>query len=132
MNILGKYEVIKVLSNFDENMKPVYVSKEEALTLDNYKDAQSANFISSTYILKEDSLEIIAKILNDDMRKEAIKNNLKFLDDDTVIFQGLKAIIEDGKYYVFDPNNEADKVEIKQSEDGTITFMMLLVLKKVD
>ena len=132
MSILGKYEVIKVLSNFDENMKPVYVSKEEALTLDNYKDAQSANFISSTYILKEDSLEIIAKILNDDMRKEAIKNNLKFLDDDTVIFQGLKAIIEDGKYYVFDPNNEADKVEIKQSEDGTITFMMLLVLKKVD
>jgi hypothetical protein len=132
MNILGKYEVIKVLSNFDENMKPVYVSKEEALTLDNYKDAQSANFISSTYILKEDSLEIIAKILNDDMRKEAIKNNLKFLDDDTVVFQGLKAIIEDGKYYVFDPNNEADKVEIKQSEDGTITFMMLLVLKKVD
>ena len=132
MNILGKYEVIKVLSNFDENMKPVYVSKEEALTLDNYKDAQSANFISSTYILKEDSLEIITKILNDDMRKEAIKNNLKFLDDDTVIFQGLKAIIEDGKYYVFDPNNEADKVEIKQSEDGTITFMMLLVLKKVD
>ena len=132
MNILGKYEVIKVLSNFDENMKPVYVSKEEDLTLDNYKDAQSANFISSTYILKEDSLEIIAKILNDDMRKEAIKNNLKFLDDDTVIFQGLKAIIEDGKYYVFDPNNEADKVEIKQSEDGTITFMMLLVLKKVD
>lgn len=132
MNILGKYEVIKVLSNFDENMKPVYVSKEEALTLDNYKDAQSANFISSTYILKEDSLEIIAKLLNDDMRKEAIKNNLKFLDDDTVVFQGLKAIIEDGKYYVFDPNNEADKVEIKQSEDGTITFMMLLVLKKVD
>ena len=132
MSILGKYEVIKVLSNFDENMKPVYVSKEEALTLDNYKDAQSANFISSTYILKEDSLEIVAKLLNDDMRKEAIKNNLKFLDDDTVIFQGLKAIIEDGKYYVFDPNNEADKVEIKQSEDGTITFMMLLVLKKVD
>ena len=132
MNILGKYEVIKVLSNFDENMKPVYVSKEEALTLDNYKDAQSANFISSTYILKEDSLEIIAKLLNDDMRKEAIKNNLNFLDDDTVVFQGLKAIIEDGKYYVFDPNNEADKVEIKQSEDGTITFMMLLVLKKVD
>lgn len=132
MNILGKYEVIKVLSNFDENMKPVYVSKEEALTLDEYKDAKSNAFINSTYILKEDSFEIVLKIKDDNMRNEAKKANVKFIDEDTIVYQGMKAVIENGRYYVFDEKNPDDKAEITQNEDGTLSFIMLLILKKLD
>ena len=132
MNILGKYAVVKVLSKFDDNLKPVYVSKEEALTLDEYKDAKSNAFINSTYILKEDSFEIVLKIKDDNMRNEAKKANVKFIDEDTIIYQGMKAVIENGKYYVFDEKNPDDKAEITQNEDGTLSFMMLLILKKID
>ena len=132
MSILGKYVVVKVLSKFDDNLKPVYVSKEEALTLDEYKDAKSNAFINSTYILKKDSFEIVLKVKDDNMRNEAKKANVKFIDEDTIIYQGMKAVIENGKYYVFDEKNPDDKAEITQNEDGTLSFMMLLILKKLD
>ena len=132
MSILGKYVVVKVLSKFDDNLKPVYVSKEEALTLDEYKDAKSNAFINSTYILKEDSFEIVLKVKDDNMRNEAKKANVKFIDEDTIIYQAMKAVIENGKYYVFDEKNPDDKAEITQNEDGTLSFMMLLILKKLD
>ena len=132
MSILGKYVVVKVLSKFDDNLKPVYVSKEEALTLDEYKDAKSNAFINSTYILKEDSFEIVLKIKDDNMRNEAKKANVKFIDEDTIVYQGMKAVIENGRYYVFDEKNPDDKAEITQNEDGTLSFMMLLILKKLD
>ena len=132
MSLLGKYAVVKVLSKFDDDLKPVYVSKEEALTLDEYKDAKSNAFINSTYILKEDSFEIVLKITDDNMRNEAKKANVKFIDEDTIVYQGMKAVIENGRYYVFDEKNPDDKAEITQNEDGTLSFMMLLILKKID
>lgn len=131
MDLLGKWEVIKVLKNFDDNLKPIYQSKEEALQTDEFKDEQSITFITSIYELKEDCINIITKIRNEKMREDAIKQGLTFLDDDTVITQTLGAEIEDGIYYFYELSDPDNKSPMPVLEDGTISFMIMLVLKKI-
>ena len=110
MDILGKWEVIKVLSGFNDDLTPIYVSKEEALKLDEFKDARSNLFITSIFDLKENVVNIIK---------------------DGKIEESMGAKIEDGKYYVFDTNEPDSRVEMIRNDDETITFMIMLVLKKI-
>ena len=59
MNLLGKWKVEKVFTDFDLDLKPQYTTKEEALKLEMYQDAESIKFINSIYDLKENGIEVI-------------------------------------------------------------------------
>ncbi len=105
-NILGKWKVVKVFKDFTTELVPQYVSKNEALELDQYKDEQSIKFITSTY--------------------EFTDNELKIIKPDGEVFETLKYENRDGKIVVL----EGEGAEVTFNEDGTITFMIILVLAR--
>ena len=108
MSVLGKWKVKEVFKDFDSNLKPIYTSVEEALTLDNYKDKQSIEFINSVYNFTEKGIEII------------YNGN---------VINNIKAEVIDGSYYVTD-NGLENKYELKPDENGVINFIMILRLER--
>ncbi len=109
MNLLGKWKVEKVFTDFDLDLKPQYTTKEEALKLEMYQDAESIKFINSIYDLKENGIDVIYN---------------------GEVVQTVEAQIIDGAYYITEGGLE-NKFEMAVGEDGLISFMTILKLKKM-
>ena len=109
MNLLGKWKVEQVFTDFDSDLKPKYTTKEEALKLEMYQDPNSIKYINSIYELKEDGIDLIYN---------------------GEVIQTVKAQIIDGAYYVTEEGMD-NKFEMAVGEDGLISFMTILKLKKM-
>ena len=107
MDVFGKWKVVKVFSDFTPELQPIYVSKDEALALDQYKDSDSVRFISSIY--------------------EITNKGINLFNEKNEVVQTFKVKEEDGKLYL----DEGEKVEIKLNDDGTITFIIMLILARI-
>ena len=129
MDFFGKWKAVKVLKDFDENLKPVYVSAEEALKLDGYKDETSRKFITSVYEFTENHIYVVAK-LEGELLDDAKKKGFKEVEKNTFIVETLDALYEDGKYYLLDTQSAENGVvprhELKIDEDGEISFMVIM------
>ena len=105
MNVKGKWNVVKVFKDFTPDLVPLYVSKEEGLKLDQFKDETSFKYINSTYEFTDNELRLIYN---------------------GEIFETFKYEERDGKIVVL----EGEGAEVTFNEDGTITFMIILVLAR--
>ena len=107
MDVYGKWKVVKVFKDFTPELQPIYVSKDEALALDQYKDANSLKFITSTY--------------------EITNKGINIINTNNEVVETLKVKEENGKLYL----NEGEPAEITLNDDGTINFMIMLILGRI-
>ena len=109
MSLLGKWQVIEVFKDFDSDLHPQYVSKEEALKLDEYKDKDSIQFINSIYVFKNDGIDVV-------YNGEVVNT--------------IKTQLIDGSYYITEGGIE-NKFELKPDQNGLVSLMTILKLKKL-
>ena len=135
MNILGRWRAEKVLKELDENLKPSYMSAEDALKTENYSDYQSQKFIKAIYEFTDNKINVL--INDEELFRDEIKNKgYKEVEKGIYLSETIDALYEDGKYYLLDTQSEENGViprhELKIDEDGLIDFMMIMKIKKID